>query len=41
MDLKGKVVLVTGAGKRVGRTIATSFAARGATIAVHYRSSRP
>src|SRR5215469_9718762 len=40
MDLKGKVVLVTGAGKRVGRIIATSFAARGATIAVHYRSSK-
>ena len=41
MDLHGKVVLVTGAGKRVGKTIATSFAARGATIAVHYRSSKP
>jgi len=40
MDLQGKVVLVTGAGKRVGKTIATSFAARGATIAVHYRSSK-
>jgi NAD(P)-dependent dehydrogenase (short-subunit alcohol dehydrogenase family) len=40
MDLSGKVVLVTGAGKRVGRTIATSFAAHGAAIAVHYRSSR-
>jgi pteridine reductase len=40
MDLKGKVVLVTGAGRRVGRTIAGAFAQRGATLAVHYRSSR-
>ena len=40
MDLTAKVVLVTGAGKRVGKTIATSFAARGASIAVHYRSSK-
>ena len=41
MELKGKVVLVTGAGKRVGKTVATSFAARGAAVAVHYRSSKP
>ena len=40
MDLKNKVVLVTGAGKRVGRTIATLFAAEGATLAIHYRSSK-
>ncbi|MGO9607772.1 MAG: SDR family oxidoreductase [Candidatus Binataceae bacterium] len=39
MDLKDKVVLVTGAGKRVGRTIAGAFAERGAAVAVHYRSS--
>jgi pteridine reductase len=40
MDLRNKVVLVTGAGRRVGRTIAASFAARGAINAIHYRSSQ-
>ncbi|HKF29524.1 MAG TPA: SDR family oxidoreductase [Candidatus Binataceae bacterium] len=40
MDLRNKVVLVTGAGRRVGRTIAGSFAARGAISAIHYRSSQ-
>ncbi len=40
MELKGKVALVTGAGKRVGRAIATAFAHRGANVALHYRSSR-
>ncbi len=39
MDLKGKVALITGAGRRVGCELALAFAARGAIVAVHYRSS--
>ncbi|HZP45948.1 MAG TPA: SDR family oxidoreductase [Candidatus Binataceae bacterium] len=40
MELKERVALVTGAGKRVGRAIALALAARGAALAIHYRSSR-
>lgn len=39
MQLDGKNILVTGAAKRVGREIALELARRGASIAVHYRSS--
>ncbi len=40
MELKGKVALVTGSAKRVGRSIALALAARGAHVAIHYRSSQ-
>jgi len=36
----GKTVLVTGAAKRVGRSIARELHATGANIAVHYRSAQ-
>jgi NAD(P)-dependent dehydrogenase (short-subunit alcohol dehydrogenase family) len=39
MDIEGKVALVTGAAKRVGRSIALALAERGAELVVHYRTS--
>lgn len=38
MNLNDKVALVTGASRGIGRHIAQQFAARGARIALHYRS---
>ncbi|MGH2735785.1 MAG: SDR family NAD(P)-dependent oxidoreductase [Actinomycetota bacterium] len=38
--LKDKVVLVTGAGGGIGSSVARAFAAEGARVIVHYRSSR-
>ncbi|MFB3817028.1 MAG: SDR family NAD(P)-dependent oxidoreductase [Candidatus Methylomirabilales bacterium] len=39
MDIDGKVAIVTGAGKRVGRAIALALAERGAELVLHYRRS--
>ena len=39
MDLRGRVALVTGAGQRLGRAIASALAGRGMTIAIHYNAS--
>ena len=38
-SLNGKVVLVTGAAKRIGRSIALALAAEGARVAIHYGGS--
>ncbi len=40
MDPAGKVCLVTGSAKRVGKAIALALAERGASLAVHYRASK-
>ena len=39
MELKGRVVLVTGAARRVGRAVALRLAQAGCDLAVHYRRS--
>jgi len=39
MELRERVALVTGASRDVGREIALSLAAEGATVAVHHRNS--
>src|SRR5829696_3624317 len=38
-SLKGKVVLVTGSARRVGRGIALGFAHEGANLVIHHSSS--
>jgi pteridine reductase len=39
MELQGKIALVTGGARRVGRAIALELARRGAGIALHYHES--
>ena len=38
-DLTGKVILVTGGAKRIGRGIALALAERGARVLIHYGAS--
>ncbi len=40
MQLAGRVALVTGAGRRLGRAFAGALGARGMTMALHYNASR-
>jgi NAD(P)-dependent dehydrogenase (short-subunit alcohol dehydrogenase family) len=40
MDLTGKVVLITGGAKRVGKATGHAFAARGCKLVVHYHTSQ-
>ncbi len=39
MDLRERVILITGAGRRIGRAIALAISAKGASVAVHYNTS--
>ena len=39
MELRSRVALVTGAGRRVGRAIALALAGKGMRVAVHYNAS--
>jgi len=39
VELRGRVALVTGGGRRVGRAIAKGVAERGAVLAIHYNES--
>lgn len=40
MELAGRVALVTGAGRRLGRAFAAALAARGMTMGLHYNASK-
>jgi pteridine reductase len=39
MELRGRVALVTGAGRRLGREMARALAGRGMTVAIHHNAS--
>jgi pteridine reductase len=39
MELRGRIALVTGAGRRLGRAMAEALARRGMTLAIHHHAS--
>ena len=39
MELRGRVALVTGAGRRLGQALARALASRGMTLAIHHHAS--
>jgi pteridine reductase len=39
MELRGRVALVTGAGRRLGRAVAAALAGRGMALAIHHHAS--
>jgi pteridine reductase len=39
MELRGRIALVTGAGRRLGQALARALAGRGMTVAIHHHSS--
>ena len=39
MELRGRVALVTGAGRRLGRAVAAALADKGMTLAIHHHAS--
>src|SRR5512141_2138943 len=40
MSLKGKLVLITGAARRIGRSLSLAVAQAGADVIIHYGNSR-
>ncbi len=40
MSLSGKTILITGAARRIGRSLALASARAGADVVIHYRSSK-